>query len=174
MKKILLILIPLFSFGYSFGQKITPSATYEDAKTKKVKGLVNTYITESGEAFSVGDTITIGPSFDEKEYSFISQNAGTQYLPLPSTAVGKEVIILKIKIVLKRPIVITTKPENYFYRLHILNIDEALSKGEVKSKVMSSDEALAELKKAKDKLDLGLITQEEFNALRAELAPLIK
>ena len=31
-------------------------------------------------------------------------------------------------------------------------------------------DALAELKKAKDKLDLGLITQEEFNALRAELA----
>ena len=37
----------------------------------------------------------------------------------------------------------------------------------IKKKV---DDALAELKKAKDKLDLGLITQDEFNALRAELA----
>ena len=38
---------------------------------------------------------------------------------------------------------------------------------------MSSDEALIELKRAKDKLDLGLITTEEFNAYREKLAPLI-
>jgi hypothetical protein len=35
---------------------------------------------------------------------------------------------------------------------------------------MSSDEALSELKKAKDKLDLGLITQEEFNSIKTELS----
>ena len=38
----------------------------------------------------------------------------------------------------------------------------------------TSDEALAELEKAKDKLDLGLITQEKYDKIKAELVPLIK
>ena len=59
--------------------------------------------------------------------------------------------------------------DNYF-----LNIEDAIKSGEVDSGVMSSDEALSELKKAKDKLDLGLITQEEFNEIRTKLSKLIK
>lgn len=39
---------------------------------------------------------------------------------------------------------------------------------------LSSDEALNELKRAKDKLDLGLITQEAFERERARLAPYIE
>jgi len=39
---------------------------------------------------------------------------------------------------------------------------------------MTSDEALTELKKCKDKLDLGLITQEELNKKKAELSKYIK
>ena len=59
--------------------------------------------------------------------------------------------------------------DNYF-----LYIEDAITVGEVDSGVMSSDEALTELKKAKDKLDLGLITQEEFEKIKLELAPIIK
>jgi hypothetical protein len=39
---------------------------------------------------------------------------------------------------------------------------------------MFSDEALTALKKAKDKLDLGLISQEEYDKIKAELTPFIK
>lgn len=39
---------------------------------------------------------------------------------------------------------------------------------------MTSDEAIAELKKAKDKLDLGIISQTEFDKLKSELLPYIK
>tara|TARA_B110000238_G_C15917194_1_gene348834 strand:+ start:127 stop:621 length:495 start_codon:yes stop_codon:yes gene_type:complete len=164
----------MFTFGFASSQNITPSATYEDAKTKKVKGLVNTYITESGESFSVGDTITLGSAFSEgKTYSYIFQNAGIELYPLSNTAVGETAVIKKIKIQMKNAIVNTTKIENYVYGLRI-SLEDALKTKEVKSKIMSSDEALAELKRAKDKLDLGLITQEEFNTLRTELAPLIK
>ena len=45
---------------------------------------------------------------------------------------------------------------------------------EVKSLVMSSEEALANLKKEKDKMDLGLITPQEFEARKKELTPYIK
>lgn len=39
---------------------------------------------------------------------------------------------------------------------------------------LSSEEALSQLKKAKEKLDLQLITQEEYDKLKAELLPFIK
>ena len=39
---------------------------------------------------------------------------------------------------------------------------------------MTSDEALSELKKSKDKLDLGLITQEKYDSVKAILIKYIK
>jgi len=59
--------------------------------------------------------------------------------------------------------------ENYTIR-----IENAIAAGEIKSIVMTSDEALSELKKAKDKLDLGLITQAEYDSLKVELSKYIK
>jgi hypothetical protein len=43
-----------------------------------------------------------------------------------------------------------------------------------KSVDMTSDEALTELKRDKDKLDLGLITQEKYDSLKTELSKYIK
>jgi hypothetical protein len=45
---------------------------------------------------------------------------------------------------------------------------------ELNNSTLTSDEALAELKRAKDKLDLGLITQEEYDKLKSELAKFIR
>tara|TARA_R110000851_G_C12990578_1_gene557258 strand:+ start:77 stop:601 length:525 start_codon:yes stop_codon:yes gene_type:complete len=173
MKKTSLILLSLFTFGFASSQNITPSATYEDAKTKKVRGLVNTYIAQNGESFSVGDTITLGSAFaDGKTYSYIFQNAGIELYPLANTAVDEIVVIKKIKIQMRNALINTSKVENYVYGLRIA-LEDALKTKEIKSAIMSSDEALIELKRAKDKLDLGLITTEEFNAYREKLAPLI-
>lgn len=41
-------------------------------------------------------------------------------------------------------------------------------------RTFTSDEALSDLKKAKEKLDLGLITQEEYEKIKSELASFIK
>lgn len=57
--------------------------------------------------------------------------------------------------------------------MHV-NIEKAIEVGEVVTSGYTSEKALDELKRAKDKLDLGLITQEEFDRLKAELAPYIK
>ena len=57
---------------------------------------------------------------------------------------------------------------------YTIHFENAMSTGEIKGTGMTSDEALAELKKAKDKLDLGLITQEEYEKKKAELTPFIK
>lgn len=57
---------------------------------------------------------------------------------------------------------------------YTIQFENAMSTGEIKCTGLKSDEALAELKKAKDKLDLGLITQEEYDLKKAELTPYIK
>ena len=53
-------------------------------------------------------------------------------------------------------------------------IEEAIASGEIKTNGMTSDNALAELKKWKDKLDLELITQDEYNKKKSELLKFIK
>ena len=53
-------------------------------------------------------------------------------------------------------------------------IDYAFGKPKVNKVFMKSDDALNSLKLAKDKLDLGLITQEEYDKLKSELGRFIK
>jgi hypothetical protein len=58
----------------------------------------------------------------------------------------------------------------------VLNLDLALQYGEIinPKASMTSDQALAELQKAKTKLDLGVITQEEYENIKKELMKVIK
>jgi len=53
--------------------------------------------------------------------------------------------------------------------------DDSFLNGEVinPNKPMTREEAIAKLKEAKDLMDLGLISEDEFKALRTELQPLI-
>ena len=55
-----------------------------------------------------------------------------------------------------------------------IQLENAISVGEVKSFGMTSDEALAELKKAKDKLELELISQGDYDRIKADLMNYIK
>ena len=59
--------------------------------------------------------------------------------------------------------------------LSVLDTDLAMSYGEIllKNRKMTRDEALAKLKEAKDLMDLGLMSEDEFKAMRSELQPLI-
>ena len=56
----------------------------------------------------------------------------------------------------------------------IMDLESALDQGEILSNGYSSERALQELKKAKEKLDLELITREEYDAIKAELSKYIK
>lgn len=58
----------------------------------------------------------------------------------------------------------------------VLDVKFALQFGEIinPKAAMTSEQALSELKKAKDKLDLGLISQSDFDSLKSKLAPIIK
>ena len=60
--------------------------------------------------------------------------------------------------------------------LTVLDLKSALEFGEIinTNRGMTSDEALYELKRVKDKLDLGLVSQEYYDSLKIELGRLIK
>ena len=69
----------------------------------------------------------------------------------------------------------TTKPNGYVYGLYVNNLEGAIANGELIDKdFITPEQALKKLKMEKDKLDLGLITQEEFDKKKSELAKLIK
>lgn len=60
--------------------------------------------------------------------------------------------------------------------LSVLDTEIAYEIGEIRlaNRLMTRDEAIAKLKEAKDLLDLELMTQEEYEALKKELTPIIR
>jgi len=140
------------------------------------KGQFRSYGSKDGRVFKVGDKIEFGsPSGTNGKFVTIQKMdiAGTLYV-VGAEAINTSSEIKKIRVGWTSragyKVSFQTKGiDNYF-----LNIEDAITVGEVKSFGMTSDEALAALKKAKDKLDLGLITQEEYEKIKSELTPFIK
>jgi len=148
-------------------------ANYNDVLNKKVLGHITTYTSKSEEKFTIGDSITLGSPFRNDYFDYIKQNGGLELFPLPSTASGSRVVIKRMISRSKFLRVVTTSANGFVYELEIYNLEGALQNGEIVSSKLSSDEALAELKRWKDKLDLGLITESEYELKKAELAKLI-
>ena len=140
----------------------------------------NSYKSIDLEEYFIGDTITLGrgnPS--ESKYLSIKytgiEGDTSQYFRAMIKIPNTKTVIKRIYINSSGETCFETlSNSNFYYRI---SVDRAISRGELKSKNSSfrtSDEALAELKKAKEKLDLGLMTTNEYNALLAELKKYIK
>jgi hypothetical protein len=56
---------------------------------------------------------------------------------------------------------------------NMIDFEEALATGEIQSKGMSREQAIAKLKEAKDLVDLGMMSKEDFEKLKSELTPII-
>jgi hypothetical protein len=143
------------------------------------KGEYTSYVGSDGAVYKVGDRLKIGVPSSNKTFAFITEGDGI-LLPitnLTASSSGTETEIKKISVVGNKragySVAFRTKGitglSNY-----TIQFENALSTGEVKGFGMTSDDALAELKKTKDKLDLGLITQEEYDKIKAELSKYIK
>jgi hypothetical protein len=148
----------------------------------------NVYLMKDENSIKVGDTLIIGsPLNNGKNYTrlwfgkaTVGQMIMGTAIPLPTGHNLIEVIVEEMVLEGKKQkgIVIFAYQPNitaYKYRT-IFDVENAISTGEIilKHKRMTSDEALSELKKAKDKFDLGLISQEEFEKLKLQLSKYIK
>jgi hypothetical protein len=173
-KHFLTFIMSILTVTFSFAQEIKHS----DLATAS-RGEFTSYIASDGAVYKIGDRIKIGVPSSNKTFAFITEGGGL-LLPitnLTAASSGQETEIKKIWVVGNKRVGYSvsfrtkgiTGLSNY-----TIQFENALSTGEVKGFGMTSDDALAELKKAKDKLDLGLITQEKYDEIKAELVKYIK
>jgi len=168
--------ILFFLFLLLASRALTQDAIFADLATTK-RGEYNSYKSKDGTNYKIGDKIKIGFPSSEKTFAFITTGDGiwTPVARVQAGASGQETEIKKI-------IVDGSKRTGYFVYLktkaniglYTIQIENAVASKEIVSSVMTSDEALAQLKKAKDKLDLGLITKEDYNALKTKLSKYIE
>jgi hypothetical protein len=143
------------------------------------KGTFQFYTTADDVTYKVGDTLKLGyPSQDQKTFQHITQMTFMgQILPVQSAWSGRNVIIKNIRTVgiQKTGFTVSVQSsglagvDNLF-----IGLDAALETGEIVSNKMTSDKAIQELQKAKQKLDLELITQEEYDKIKEEYSKYIK
>jgi hypothetical protein len=175
MKKHLLIyLITLISTLTVQAQELKFSELNESKR-----GRYTSYVASDGSVYKVGDKVKIGMPSSNKTFAFIYEGDGLliPMTPLQAGASGQETEIKWIGITgTKRTGFQVTFRTKGMIALsnYSIQFEQAVASGEVVGYGMTSDQALTELKKAKDKLDLGLITQEEYEKIKEELSKYIK
>lgn len=181
IRKLLLVVLSLSSIiGWS--QRSEKKQISYDTLTKysnnrlKLKGSImhDEYISKDGSLYKVGDTIKINKPLSNDKFSFISDrftqiSATSKIIGVPF--IIKNIMVIGFKntgyelcMILKNPMI----PDQ------VLKFESAIENREIKSKIMSSEDALIDLKKYKDKLDLGLISQKEYDDIKTQLSKFIK
>lgn len=126
-----------------------------------------TYISKSGDIINIGDTLIIGMPSGVKTFNFIQQ--GMEYCA-PNIS-NKKIKITEIRSY-KNTLFIGF---NGYGLLRVYaEYENAIASGELRGLGLTSDEALNSLKKSKDKLDLGLITPDQYEKAKADLIKYIK
>lgn len=173
MKNLLMVLI-VFCGLNSFSQEIKFSDFSNDVKPKV--GKYTSYVYKDGNTYKVGDRLKIGSTSIQggNLFAFIRENIpfiSTAQLNIAQSGSETEIKALYLE---------GNKKAGYSVaavctRSLRIELDKAVESGEVKlSGVLSSAEALSSLKKAKEKLELGLITQSNYDSLKVEYAKIIK
>jgi hypothetical protein len=176
MKKKLLFLVFALAFNFSNAQQVTFKQVSES--TKRIKGKITSYVTSMGDTINIGDKVKFGVPSNTNNYfvhvrSFVAFSKSD---PVSIKAQGWESEVLKMLISgsKRRGYVVSfiSKTEDGFAR-YSYDYEDALSVGEIVTDKLNRTQAIAKLKESKDLLDLGMVSQEDFNALRKELTPII-
>ena len=177
MKNIRTLLTALLCVGFTslFAQAEWNSEMVSKATKNVFKG-IESYTAMDGSVWKIGQEITLGNPSGNGVFNYISIGSGVM-VPIEQATPGyagtngivKKIVVSGTKRAGRH---LWLKTEGAFAMN--IKLEKCIEMGEIETEGYSSDKALEELKKAKDKLDLGLITQEEFDALKAELAKYIK
>lgn len=179
MRKLFIMIMVLIGAVSLNAQDLNTKNISEQRETNGVMyQKYSSYTTQNGTIFKVGDKLKIGVPSSNKTFAYIMQGDGilSPYIPAQIGYSGSECEIKKIYIG-------GTKKIGYYtgiilksgmIKLTIYNVEMAIETGELKSNGYTSDEALSELKKSKDKLDLNVITQYEYDSIKGVLVKYIK
>ena len=139
----------------------------------------NSYKATDNHVYVIGEELTIGePSGKLGQFLYYTSALQTAIggTGVTSAFTGKKIIIKNLSLAgLKKSgfhVVITANLQGL--GLIYIKLENALASGELVGLGMTSDKALEELKKAKDKLELEIITQEEYDKIKAELMEYMK
>jgi hypothetical protein len=143
-------------------------------------GDYESYIAKDGTHYKIGEKLKIGtPQGGNQTFTYVLEKMGvlSQSTPCPARCAGLEFPIEGFRAGGKGQnfrMWAKLKTGGFWHAPVIVNFESALESGELIGRGYTSDQALAELKKWKDKLDLELITQAEYEAKKAELSKFIK
>lgn len=172
MKKYILVTIFSLISISSFSQNLN----YNEVENYQKSTEFSSYTSSTGIVFNVGDKITLGkPSSSNGTFQYATQFLAWESADVPSRYAGVSYEIVKVlatgKLEGRRAVIRCKAPLGS----HIdISIESAIKSGEVVSDYKTSDQAIEELKKAKEKLDLDLISQEEYDELKNNLAKYIE
>lgn len=203
MKKSIFFLFAVISF-FSYAQTVTYQDLLDQKSAQELTGRkggdnITAYVASDGVTYTKGSTITYGYPTNGKYYLYFKDVTGDVLGTLLEdgsknayeNAANQEVYqrvsnrsggVATIKKIQCLPIDPFNKKKSGCYIYLVLNkggiactnFEEAIAVGEVKTKMKDSDAAMEELKKWKEMLDLQIITQEEYDAKKAELLPRIR
>jgi len=143
-------------------------------------GEYESYVSRDGTHYKLGDTLKIGvPQGGNQTFTYVSEKFGilSEATPCPSRCAGLEYQIVSFRAGGKgQGFRMWSKLKGAARGVApiIVNFESALESGELIGRGYTSDHALEELKKWKDKLDLELISTEEYEAKKQELAKYIR
>lgn len=181
MKKLIIAALIMCIGLVSFSQTRITASEVESRTKIKWDEKFDEYVAIDGHIYNVGDTLKIGRPSSNKTFAFIQEGSGL-FINAATQAdmriSGDKTIIKKIYLAGNKKqgfqIYFQTKGACEICPKYYIKVEEAFAVNELISLGYTSDKALAELKKAKEKLELGLITQEEFDKLKVELSQYIK
>jgi len=204
MKRIFSVLMVLVLVGSAMAQTVTYQDLLDHKSAKELTGRkggdnIREYVASNGESFVVGSTITYGYPTNGKYYLYfrdvtsgvLGALAEDPYESSSVSAANQEVYerienrsggtatIKKIQCVPVDPYNKVNSGCKIYLVLNrggiaCTNFEEAIATHEVLVKADESESALQELKRWKEKLDLQIITQEEYDAKKAELMKKIR
>jgi len=174
MRSIISILLVTLSFSLGAQEK---QARFDDLNSEST-GRYDSYLASDGAVYKVGDRITLATTDVDcaANFSFVRSSATERYL-LPAVYKGSHMRITKIRVegMERTGYYVTVYADGVeFISPCEVELERAISSGEIECFGMTAGKALAELRKAKEKLDLQLITQQEYDAVKATLAPYIR
>ena len=177
MKSLILVFFAFLSFSV-FSQDIKYSDLIDNNVKKNTLKTYESYLSKDDLFFKSGDTIQVGTASSDREFAFIALFKGTDNIgQLEKSGSGVKMIIVNFWILGSKKTgyraMAVCKTGLWLTKYHVI-LENAIASGEIKTSLLTSDDALAKLKKVKEKLDLGLMTQEEFDKLKSELKKYIK
>lgn len=190
MKKILLVTIMLVG-GFVMNAQVLK---YEQVKNAQKRSEINKeeiteYVSENGTSFKTGDVLKIDKPTNGQIFSSMTVRMTTfEMLALTpqeqknfdfnvyARTIAKTALKIKSFVIegdKKKGFSIAANLDGVGHNIQV-RLEYGIEIGEIGEHKMTSEEAMAQLKSEKDKMELGLITSDEYNSRKSELVKFIK